>query len=133
MSLLATIAPDLAPLLRLALGSDNVGEVFAASRAIRRKLAAAGLDHHDLADFIEASSAQPARPVHSDGVEDEDLRQWLRFIDRLAADGAATLKENDLNFLRNVRLRVALGRPPSEKQEVWLYSILDKIEARATA
>jgi hypothetical protein len=58
------------------LGSDNVGERAGAAAAIKRLLAAEGLDFHDLADnmgsFLEAS----APSSFATGVQPTETRQW---------------------------------------------------------
>ncbi len=55
----SAILPRVAQLLRM-LGSDRDGEVVAAAGALRRTLAGAGVDLHDLSAVVESPAAVPA-------------------------------------------------------------------------
>lgn len=123
MSVLATIAPRLAPLIRL-LGSDNNGEVSAAVAGLRRILASKELDLHDLAAYVE-SAAEVAVPT------DDQLENWLRLVDDLTARGSRVLDDRDRDFLFNVRVAILRGKAPSPSQQKWLGDIQAKVKVRA--
>lgn len=123
MSVLASIAPRLAPLIRL-LGSSNNGEVSAAVAGLRRILATQDLDLHDLADYVEAA-AEVAVPT------DDQLENWLRLVDDLTARGAKVLDDRDRDFLFNVRRSILRGKAPSASQQKWLGDVQAKVKVRA--
>ena len=64
----------IAKLVRL-LGSDKAGEVVAAVGALKRTLAAGGLDLHDLADAVEVG-LRPAPKERVLGPPDPALDDW---------------------------------------------------------
>ena len=105
----------IAALVRLVLGSDKDGEILGAVEALKRTLAAAGLDHHRLAEVIEAGLPKPAAPEIGD-----DWRALARFCQQHI--GKLTPKEAAF-----VATLARYKRPPSEKQVGWLISIAGRL------
>ena len=70
-------AGKIAKLMRLMLSSDQPGEMMAAGAALRRTLAQAKLDLHDLADAVTIGLRPPApAPRRSPGTPELDLTNW---------------------------------------------------------
>jgi hypothetical protein len=92
-----TALPQIGKLVRL-LASDRDGEALAAVRAIRRSLAAAGLDIHALADAVDGASLQPSqhppvpappaptRRAHRGARDVKDASEPLAMGDRVRCD-----------------------------------------------
>lgn len=128
MTALAPLAPKLARLIpRLA--SNHDGEVVATVRAIKRTLASAGLDLHDLATALErepetrivyrdrpAPKRTPQMPWH-------EMALWC--LDH--GEGRLSAREND--FIENVLARLSLYQwsSPTERQAAWLRSIYTRL------
>ena len=107
MAGLDILEPRLAKLIpRLA--TDHDGEVVATVRAIRRALAADGLDLHDLVSMI---TFEP--------------KSWPQLCDVcLKHDNGLSDKERA--FLRNMRSLV-MGGEPSTRQARWLRDIYGRV------
>ena len=100
------------------LGSDAEGEVLATVAAIRRQLAAAGMDLHDLVALVERGAATPSPPP--------DLAPASSPAE-LAADllaTAATWSPREASFLRSM---VRIGRRDwsalTPRQSNWLRDL----------
>jgi hypothetical protein len=119
---LAVVAPRLGQLIRL-LGSDRDGEVVAAARALKRTLATAGQDFHDLAVGIErlAAGAQTAR--REVAVDWRAIAQWL-------VEHRARLTPKEQIFVRDM---TNWGAEPTERQFAWLLALFERICSRADA
>jgi hypothetical protein len=122
---LATVETDrLAKLLRLALVADHDGEIIGAIHALKRTLAAAGLDGHHVVDAF-LRGAQPDTPsISPDAQGDDRSLVWFAFHrrDRLTPKEAA--------FVESLtRWRGTI----SEKQRVWLHGIVDRLAEVASA
>ena len=110
------IAHRIGQLLRLMLASDNTGEIVAAAAALRRALAAAGLDYHALVAAIEIGMVDAPVPlVPADDDSEEDWRSIARFCH---AHGDA-LSAREAEFVRNI----LKYRKLTEKQMDWLADI----------
>jgi hypothetical protein len=124
MTALATVAPKLTALLpRLA--SDHEGEVVATVRALRRVLAGAGLDLHDLAAAVTHGPQPVTRSAPGDM---PDLRDWRRTA-AWCADRADWLSEGERRFV--AQLAGGGWRRPSitPRQSEWLAAIVAKLHA----
>jgi len=125
---MTAVTTKIAKMVRL-LGSDRPGEVMGAVQALRRTLAGADLDLHDLAIVVErglpaaiaASSMEPERP------------EWVELADycmgmalRMSIE---TVTPRDLDFLDNIRRRVT---EPTPKQRVWLEGIHERVRQWVT-
>jgi hypothetical protein len=98
-------------LLLLRLASDASGEVVATVAAIRRTLAASGMDIHDLAAMIGAPASPPAPSLALEPVR----------MARASIARAGLWKPVELDFLANAaRLGAAGWLGLSEKQATWL-------------
>jgi len=109
---LAPVAGRIAKLLPL-LASDQPGEVVAAISALRRTLAAAGLDLNDLAGAVER-------------LADLAPQDWGELVELCLAH-AELLSDRDWRFVNGVRPRVLLGGDPSEAQKQWLRDIWKRV------
>jgi hypothetical protein len=113
---MTVVLAKIAKLIRL-LASDKPGEAHAAVYAIRRTLAGAGLDLHDLAHVIEtAGEIKTAPKVTSD--ETIDWQQLADYI--LREHGADELNEKEVTFVYTLS---RWGGLPSPKQQKWLRDI----------
>jgi DNA-binding transcriptional LysR family regulator len=124
---LATVETErLAKLIRLVFSSDQAGEVTAAVTAVRRILAAAGLDAHALADIVEHGTKSIAVP-HVDRVDDDDGDDrsaiWFAYHRRYS------LTPRDRQFIEGL---TRWRGPLSIKQQKWLRDVCDTL-AEATA
>lgn len=123
------LAPRIAQLVRLLLGSDQPGEVVAAAAALNRTLGAAGLDRHDFADGIEAGlqamEAEPATDApHPHRDRDPDFVSWRAMVDYcLLRDSGLSDRERD--FLQSLR---SWRGAPTTKQIDWLSSIYNRLK-----
>jgi hypothetical protein len=109
-------------LLRLALVSDQDGEVLSALAALKRALAASGLDPHHIVDCYEYGTKSLA--VTSADREHGDDRSaiWFAFHRRYS------LTPRDRDFVEAMtRWRGLL----SVKQQKWLRDIIGKLESEA--
>jgi hypothetical protein len=107
-------------LVKLLLSSDKPGEVVAAVAAVNRSLAAAGLNHHDLGDAIEAGLVEVRSLAPPNGHTEDDWSGIAWFChhhrDRLST------KERE--FVRNMINRET---EPSRKQMEWLSDIRERL------
>jgi hypothetical protein len=113
------IKPDIRKLRLLLprLASDASGEVVATVAAIRRTLAASGMDLHDLAAMIGAPASPPA-PL----LAPEPVRMSRACIVR-----AGLWKPFELDFLANAARLGAAGWPGlSGKQAAWLRDLYQR-------
>jgi hypothetical protein len=142
------VATDLAPtderlakLIRM-LGSDRDGEVVATVVALKRALAANGLDLHDLADRLTrqnksepdvAALLQARREGFRQGYraaqEDFDTSDTLtwREVAEFCAARSDLLQPYEAKFVRQMEAWTARGRTPSEKQGRWLDLIYSRL------
>jgi DNA-binding transcriptional LysR family regulator len=123
VALASTATDRLAKLIRLVFSSDQAGEVTAAVAAVRRILAAAGLDAHALADIVEHGTKSIAVP-HVDRVDDDDDRSAIWF----AYHRRYSLTPRNRQFIEGL---TRWRGPLSAKQRKWLADIVDKIEEAA--
>ena len=121
MTDLTPIAPKLAVLVpRLA--SDHDGEIVATVRAIRRTLAGAGADLHDLAAAVTRPPVERIR-VYGEEPGPQPLTP-ARMVTRLwACSHQLTPREHD--FIENMRRQAWRGAAMrcSPKQRAWLEAI----------
>ena len=110
-----TDAPVRAKLAKIIprLGTDHAGEVVATVEAMKRTLAAGGLDLHDLAAWIGDAGA--------------DVDPVLEDIE-FALSHCAALNAIEIDFLTNVRRWVRYGGELSVKQRAWLGRIAARFE-----
>jgi hypothetical protein len=120
---LATVEnAKLAKLIRLALISDEAGEILGAIAAVRRMLAASNLDAHWLADIIERG-ASPSAPSISPNAQGDDRSSiwWCwHHRDRLSPKEARFVETS-------TRWRGTI----SDRQRQWLRDICDKLAEAA--
>jgi DNA-binding transcriptional LysR family regulator len=109
--------------LRLVLGSDKDGEIIGAVAALKRALAAAGLDSHWIADAFERGAAVP---VVVPGSEERNYVSDLWY----AHHRRNLLSERDRRFVETL---VNWRGMPSEKQLKWLNDIIVKLGRGAAA
>jgi hypothetical protein len=125
MTALATTVVDrLAKLVRLALISDEAGEILGAIAALRRMLVAPGLDGHWLADVVERGTKSIAVPLAAEHDESDTSLVWWAWHRR------DRLTPKEASFIE------ALTRwrgPISERQAQWLHDIADRLEREAAA
>ena len=111
------------------LGSDSEGEIVATVLAIGRTLAASGLDFHDLTERLTRSTNP--RPAHFPGpnpetFEDMTAEQYLYAVDLLLEHGS-WINEKEHDFLENMQAWTVKGFRPSEKQRLWIATILERV------
>lgn len=94
---LSTVARKLDPLIRR-LGSDHPGEVTATVAALKRVLASADRDLHDLADAINRPLQAPSSRVASPPT---DVADWHQLIVQLLQWPGLTSWERE--FLHSIR------------------------------
>jgi hypothetical protein len=117
MTSLAVVAPRVGQLIRL-LGSDRDGEVVAAARALKRTLATAGRDFHDLAACVESpAAAQTARRANAN-----DWRTSARWL----INSGARLTPKERAFVLQMS---GCTYEPSERQAAWLLAIFQRVSA----
>jgi hypothetical protein len=134
MSSLQSVAPKLAALIpRLA--TDHEGGVVATVRALRRTLAAQGLDLHDLARavtdpdervvYVERPPDPPRRPSAP------EPRDW-RWTAAWCLDRADLLSDSEHGFVW--QLATGRWRKPAltPKQAKWLAKIVERLSATET-
>lgn len=123
MTALTVVAPKIAKLIpRLA--TDHDGEVLATVHAIRRTLAVAGLDLHDLVGALCA----PA-PSHLPNIREPN--SWFQLCD-ICLDWPDVLTEKEAAFLQEIGPRLVMGTEPTDKQAAWMRAIYAKV-ARAAS
>jgi hypothetical protein len=128
MTALATVAPKLAALLpRLA--SDHEGEVVATVRALRRVLAGAGLDLHDLAAAVTHGPQPAEQPAPSAAPDPHDWRRAAAWC----ANRADWLSDAEHAFVATLA-RGEWKRPNlTPKQAEWLADIMARLSAMEAA
>jgi hypothetical protein len=105
------------------LGSDKSGEIVAASRAIRRTLATAGLDLHDFAGLAERALAPRPEAEIDDGYNTGLI---IKFCFRRRDE----LGDREAQFITDIdRLARRLGAKLqlSAKQTVWLHKLFEHL------
>jgi hypothetical protein len=131
-------------LVRL-LSSDKEGEVVAAAHAIKRALANAGSDIHELAERIKGGklSESEMRKIYDAGYEagkDESAAEkgfsdttagpsWLQMAEYCAEHDNGRLTERERGFIDDMT-RWCLRREPTEKQGKWLHLLYVRIGPR---
>jgi hypothetical protein len=122
MRISETALSRIGKLIRL-LGSDKPGEAIGAVHAIRRTLAGAGLDLHDLARIIESNGGdlKAVSRMASDSLD------WQRLAVRLLREHGDELSEKEAAFVDTMSVWDDM---PSPKQQKWLLDIAARI-ARA--
>jgi hypothetical protein len=121
--MLTPLAQDrLGKLLRM-LSSDKPGEVVAAASAIMRTLAAEGTDIHNLADAVCRPAVPRAEAKAQRASASADSTDW-RDVARKCEACSAALNERERKFVNDM---VGWRTTPSEKQQAWLLSILNKV------
>jgi hypothetical protein len=113
---MTVVLAKVAKLIRL-LSSDKPGEALGAISAIRRTLAGAGLDLHDLAHVIETASEIKTAPKVMPSDETID---WQQFAVRILRHHGAELNEKEVTFVSTMSRWHGL---PSRKQQEWLCDI----------
>src|SRR2546421_12019518 len=83
--------PEVAKLIRL-LSSDKPGEAIGAVHAIRRTLAGAGLDLHDLAHVIETADEIKIMPS-------DEMTDWQARAARLRREHGGALSKKEVAFV----------------------------------
>jgi hypothetical protein len=112
--------PTVVKLVRL-LGSDKDHEALGAARALKRVLAAAGLDLHDLANIIEFAARGEAPQVISATADDGDAREMIR----RCCERSELLTLKELAFVHSMATK--WRGQPTKRQSGWLASIYDKV------
>jgi hypothetical protein len=131
-------------LVRL-LSSDKEGEVVAAAHAIKRTLANAGSDIHELAERIKGGklSESEMRKIYEAGYEagkDENAAgkgfsdttagpSWLEMAEYCAQHDNGRLTEREREFIDDMT-RWCTRREPTEKQGKWLHILYVRIGRR---
>jgi hypothetical protein len=123
MSALAAVAPRLGKLIRL-LGSSQDGEALGTCRALRRVLASAGTDFHELAASIEAQAAPSVRCETRATVD--DWHAEARWLD----ERAESLTRADRVFVQSL---LAAHDEPTMKQKERLRALYELHKGRARA
>jgi hypothetical protein len=136
-TLLGTVAPKLAKLLPL-LGSDRDGEVLGAARAVKRTLASAGCDLHDLAASVTRPEPLPRivdrdrPPPPPPGSEHSEIVMARSLVRFLLDQRPHALTPKEGAFLRGLLDDwLDAGRRPSPKQFGWLRDIHVHAESRS--
>jgi hypothetical protein len=104
------------------LGSDAPGEVIATVEALRRALAADGLDFYDLAELLTFDSEPEAVEI----MPPETAGDWTELLDRLI-DAKLWANQWEEEFLFNVRDWTRSGRRPSFKQQDKIIDIAERM------
>ncbi len=129
MNALVPLAPKLARLIpRLA--SDHDGEVVATVHAIKRTLASAGLDLHDLAGALEREPETRTVIVYRDH-ESGEPKTWRELAQWCQRNDAGRLKPHERTFITDMASRLVLNGEPTEKQAAWLRALYRKLRRRA--
>ncbi len=115
MAAIATVAPKLAKLIPR-LSSSHEGEVVATVAAIRRTLAAAGLDLHALAQAVGTPVPPAVQP-----------RSWAEIAAWCRNHGQTSLSLKEFMFVSDLAHRLGRGSQPTEKQTAWLMAIYAKL------
>lgn len=119
MAAIATVAPKLSKLIpRLA--TDHAGEVVATVDAIKRTLAAAGLDFHALAAAVSTTPATISEPTTW-----KDLAVWCR------NNGQTRLSLKEFMFVSDMAHRLVCNGRPTDRQAEWLRSIYLRLRKEA--
>ncbi len=119
MNALEPISHKLDPLVRR-LASDKDGEVVACVAAMKRQLAKAGLDFHDLADRLtapEAAAEDDAPAVFSD---------YGAAVEWALATDAGDLTAREIDFLESMR-GILRKWPPKPKQARWIEALVERL------
>jgi len=128
MTALTVVAPKIAKLIpRLA--TDHDGEVLATVQAIRRTLAAAGLDLHDLVGALNGRPVDHSEPEPKPEPTVREPQSWFQLCD-ICLDWPDLLTEKEADFLQDIGPRLVMGAEPTEKQAAWMRAIYAKV-ARA--
>jgi hypothetical protein len=117
----AAIAPQVAKLLCL-LASPVDGEVIATVAALRRVLASAHLDLHDLANVVEFSVRREAPQIASTIADDLNVREMVR----CCYERADLLTEREFDFMCSM---ARWRGEATERQRAWLASIYHRLES----
>jgi hypothetical protein len=113
----------LSKLLRL-LSSDKDGEVLAATAAIKRTLAAEGLDIHSFADAA-LCRPEPRVETRARSHETADETDWHSVACECDAR-SHILSEREQQFISDMVSWTA-RRAPTEKQQAWLLAIFNRV------
>jgi hypothetical protein len=109
-------------LLRLALVADQDGEIIGAVCALKRALAAAGLDPHYIVDAFERGTSQAAPSISPDEQGDDRSTVWWCWHRR------GRLSRKEAAFIETLtRWRGTI----SARQRQWLRDIVDKLAEAA--
>jgi len=117
----ARLSTRVGQLLRLALDSDQVGEIAGAIGAIKRTLATVGIDHHDFAELIECGLDRPARSARQPDLD--PLDDW-RSSALYCMHHADQLSDKEWGFIETI---IHYKRQPTERQREWLEAIYARI------
>jgi DNA-binding transcriptional LysR family regulator len=112
----------LGKLVRVALISDEDGEILGAVAALKRALAATGVDAHWLAAAFERGAAPPAHGDDHDDDGDDRSATWFCWHRR------HRLSPKEKAFIENI---VTWSGPLSARQRRRLGDIVDKLEEGA--
>lgn len=108
------------------LDSPEVHEQEAAMHRIADLLRSQGMTFVEFATRLEIRDASP--PPRDPPPHRGECREWVSMCDDLLA-AEAFASQNEREFLRTVRKWAARGKPPSEKQQVWLHDIAERAGA----
>jgi hypothetical protein len=112
------LAERLSRLVCLMVGTDKPGECVAAAAALQRALASAGMNHHDLADAVEAGIAK--RELAGPELTWREMLQALR-------SHWHKLPPKEQDFL--ISIAQQNRRTITPKQHKWLYDICHRVGA----
>ncbi len=118
----------IAQLARLLFSPVGDGEAAAARAAIQRDAQSLGIDHHDLADAIEAGLLPQRGEADDDDLPDDAEARDL--IDELLGDRAARLSDWELRFLDALATQ---DYAPTPKQRAKLVEIAEQAPQRRKA
>jgi hypothetical protein len=123
MTTFADVAPMIAKLVRL-LASDSPGEIVASVHALRRVLASAELDLHDLANVVEFPARREAPQIEATANPFSSMRSdVVREMVRRCSDRADLLSAKELAFVWSMaRWRGRL----SPGQIAWLVALNER-------
>jgi hypothetical protein len=131
-------------LLKVALSSDKDGEVIAAANAIRRTLAGAGSDIHELAARVKGGKIPESEmkrvydagyqegkdsAATAHGFSNTEGPSWLEMAEYCANNDRGRLTPKESGFVDDM-VGWCARREPSEKQGKWLHSIYVKLRRR---